>query len=86
MKTIEPRLLKVELAKQGLTRVDLSRRMRIPYSTLSAWIHQVSPAPTNLAERIEHVLGLAPGSVSAPNARAIGEFGFLAPRVGRGTP
>lgn len=58
------RSIRVELAARDLTRVDLARRMRVSYHTLSGWILGLNTAPDDLSRRIERALQLSPGALS----------------------
>ena len=59
------RRVNVALAERTLTRVDLARRLRKPYSTLSCWLNGIQTAPDDLPGRIERVLGMTPGSLGS---------------------
>jgi len=63
---LNPDRLRVELAKANLTKRQLAQKLGEPPSTLSTWLHGAAPAPVDLAERIEVVLHLERGSLSAP--------------------
>jgi transcriptional regulator with XRE-family HTH domain len=56
--------LRVELARQNMTRRSLAERLAVPPSTLSSWLHGAAPAPRNLAARIENALRLEPGALT----------------------
>ncbi len=51
----------LELARIGLFRRDLARKLKVPDTTLSDWLGEVHPGPEDLAARIEAALHLAPG-------------------------
>jgi transcriptional regulator with XRE-family HTH domain len=56
--------LRVQLAHQDLTYLELARRLERPVSTLSSWLRGVAPAPLDLAERIESALGVPAGTLT----------------------
>jgi transcriptional regulator with XRE-family HTH domain len=64
MPHVDVRKLKAELVRQGSTLTKLARKMKIPVSTLSAWLHRVHRPPADLAGRIEKTLSLGSGSIS----------------------
>lgn len=63
---IDPLLLKSLLTARGLTLRQLAFELNTPVSTLSSWLHAVSPSPNDLASRIATVLGVTPESLCTP--------------------
>ena len=61
---VDPARLRVALAKANITKRRLAQILDEPPSTLSTWLHGASPAPKDLAKRIELALGLKPGSLA----------------------
>lgn len=57
------RNLRAELARRGMTQLDLAHLLGHPVSTLSSWLRSAAPMPPDLARRIEAALDLAPGSL-----------------------
>ena len=57
--------LRAQLALNEMTQLDLANELGHPVSTLSSWLRGVAPAPADLLDRIEHVLDLPPGTLSA---------------------
>lgn len=53
----------VELARAGLSQVELASRMGLPPTTLSGWLTGSSPAPADLVDAIEKALGLTSGTL-----------------------
>lgn len=48
--------LRVEMARAGVSLLDLARRLAVPRSTLSAWLRNVNPAPADLRLRLAAAL------------------------------
>lgn len=73
MRLIEVRALKDELVRRDIRRdmslQKLANRLDVPVSTLSSWIHRVHKPPVDLAARIEQLLELPTGFVSAADER-----------------
>ena len=59
--SINVKLLRIELARREMTRLDLARAIDVKATTLSAWIRRVNPQPPHLAGLIESRLGLPGG-------------------------
>jgi ribosome-binding protein aMBF1 (putative translation factor) len=57
------RRLNVELARLGLRRLDLARKLRVPRTTLSTWLTRASTPPSDLGRRIEKALKLPDGTL-----------------------
>ncbi len=55
--------LRAELARRGLAQWRLAKQVGYPPSTFSDYVRGARPAPPDLAERIEDVLGLRPKSL-----------------------
>ena len=57
--------LKAQLARRGMTQLDLARLLGHPSSTVAEWIRGARPGPADLVNRIEKVLGLSAGALTA---------------------
>jgi transcriptional regulator with XRE-family HTH domain len=51
--------LRVELARKGLTQIQLAQKLDVPPTSLSGWLRGVHPAPEGLHRRISEVLGVS---------------------------
>ena len=60
---IDQRGLLVELARRGLTQVQLAQKLKIKPSTFSSWIREINPAPERFREDLEDALGLRRGAL-----------------------
>lgn len=58
--------LKVQLARQGKTMLDVAKGLNCAASTLSTWMNGVAPLPVDLLTRIERVLNIPKGSLRSP--------------------
>jgi transcriptional regulator with XRE-family HTH domain len=58
---INLQILRVELARRGMTRLALARELDVKATTLSAWLRRVNPQPADLAGLIESKLRLPGG-------------------------
>lgn len=56
--------LRAQLARRGLTQLDLARLLGHPVSTFGNWFRGAHPAPADLVARIERALGLAAGTLA----------------------
>jgi predicted transcriptional regulator len=57
--------LRAELARRGMTQVDLALVLRVSPTTLSGHLRGRHPAPSDLIDRIESVLGIQRGTLCA---------------------
>jgi hypothetical protein len=62
---IDPRKLRIELARADLTLTEVARRLFIPPTTLGSWVRAVHPPPADLAERIAATLGVPTHAIAA---------------------
>jgi transcriptional regulator with XRE-family HTH domain len=63
--SIDPRKLRIELARTGLTLTELARRLDLPPTTLGSWVRAVHPPPADLSDRVAAVLGVAAHAITA---------------------
>jgi transcriptional regulator with XRE-family HTH domain len=61
---ISSRSLRIALASMAWSQLDLARGLGVPPTSLSAWLRGIHPGPSDLVQRIEHVLGLSPGALA----------------------
>lgn len=61
--------LNVELARAELTQTALAMKLGVSPTSLSGWLCGRHPAPTDLVERIERVLKIPRGTLSAGGSR-----------------
>lgn len=57
--------LRVELARRKLTQLNLAQALGLKVTTLTSWIRGAHPAPDDLPDRIERLLGLPRGQLVA---------------------
>ena len=62
--------LRAHLARRGWTQLDLARRLGHPVSTFANWLRGAHPAPPDLPERIERILGLQRGNLARGATKA----------------
>lgn len=61
--TVDPLLLRIELARCDMPQAQLAIRLGHPPSTLGSWVRGIAPTPPDLVARIEKELGLKAGSI-----------------------
>ena len=66
VKQIDETKLKLELVRRGLTQRGLAAKLAVSPSTLNGWVKAAHPAPEDLCDRIEKLLALPPGDLTAP--------------------
>jgi transcriptional regulator with XRE-family HTH domain len=62
---IDPRKLRIELARADLTLTEVARRLSVPPTTLGSWVRAVHPPPADLTERIAATLGVPMHAIAA---------------------
>lgn len=63
MNPLDAVALRMEMARMAMTRRQLACELQVRPSTLSSWLNGASPAPKDLAARIEAAMRLRPGTL-----------------------